>query len=613
MTLKQLRQLAAQNGHTGREPNDLTPRLPDDFPNESKRNPQNRAPQYPKTADKRLARRIVRMLESTTVVQEVDRFHRDHPGQKSRISTKALLLGMVLAAYETGRYLRSDICSYLNGLEHRLGVELGLWTWSTRDPVTYTMSQKQSKRLETAIFEARYSSNDQPRSIDWFMDGLFSDTIPNQAKATITTGSLDWTPIRGWAVPRDFRIEEEVRKEQEPEDTGEIGTLNLRDRLIRSADDEALGGHSTATNKTSAGPFTGYNGHIIIGARGATWNGNPKNLTLGPLPPKVRTSRQSHSRQQRQRSQRPPRCPRRPRHLPQPRQKSSPTAATPSTEKPFVRPLHRMGINVVMDYTEGHQKTIKIVTIGPEGERTGTAAPLRHLPRGVDTRTLLDTTHTPDRQGTSQVVRRTGQIPVDTHRQTRQERCYPIPLPTMRRQSQNQRQNPHPQQKIPTQSTLRRHHRPRILLPRHHHHPRRKTRHLPAHPLRDSRLEKTVRRTPANREPQQPRQKRRRPRRRLVPGTRTSRPQLRTPRSANRSQPTPTQQLRPRRRTTQRTATHPHHQPRNHTRYRQRAQNPRPTPITHPGTQHRQQPSLSALARPENQNPAPNLPQTLFG
>ena len=365
MTLKQRRQQAAQNGQTGREPADLTPRLPDDFPNETTRNPQNRAPQYPKKASKRIARRIVRMLESTTVVQEVDRFHRNHPGQPSRISTKALLLGMVLAAYETGRYLRSDICSYLNGLEHRLGVELGLWTWSTRDPVTYTMSQKQSKRLETAIFEARYSSNDQPRSIDWFMDGLFSDTIPNQAKATITTGSLDWTPIRGWAVPRDFRIEEEVRKEQEPEDTGEIGTLNLRDRLIRSADDEALGGHSTATNKTSAGPFTGFNGHIIIGARGATWNGNPYNLTLGVLPPKyVPHGRAIPANNDNALNGL---------HAVLVALENFPNLEEIIADKgytiygkDFVRPLHQMGINVVMDYKDAHQKTIKTVTIGPK-------------------------------------------------------------------------------------------------------------------------------------------------------------------------------------------------------------------------------------------------------
>ena len=34
----------------------------------------------------------------------------------------------------------------------------------------------------------------------------------------------------------------------------------------------------------------------------------------------------------------------------------------------FVRPLHQMGINVVMDYKEAHQKKIKTVTIGPKGE-----------------------------------------------------------------------------------------------------------------------------------------------------------------------------------------------------------------------------------------------------
>ena len=165
---------------------------------------------------------------------------------------------------------------------------------------------------------------------------------------------------------------------------------------------------------------------------------------------------------------------------------------------------------------------------------------------------------------------------------------------------------------------LRHPHRPGTLLQRHPNHPRRRTRHLPAHSLRHSRLEKELRPTPANREPQQPRQKRRRPRRRLVPGTRRSRLQLRTPRSANRSQPTPTQQLRPRqrRRTRRRTATHPHHQPPpvRYTQRHQRAENPRPTPITHPGTQHRQQPSpLSASTRPENQNPTPNNHQTAIG
>ncbi len=502
------------------------------------------------------------MLEYTTVVKEVDRFLRNHPGQKSRISTKALLLGMVLAAYETGRYLRSDVCSFLNGLDYRLGVELGLWTWDTRHPITYTMTQKQIKRLETAIFEAHWSSDGQPRSINWFMDTFLTDTIPPHARKAIIAVSLDWTPMPTWAVTRDYRIEEEIRKAQEPEDTGEIGTLNLRDRAIRSADGDALGGHLTATNKTPAGGFTGYYGHIIIPARGATWNGNPNNLTLGVLPPKY----VPHGRAI-------------------PAQNDNAlnglNAALVALDtfpnlkeiiadrgytiygKDFVRPLHQMGINVVMDYKNAHQKTIETVTIGPKGEEQ---VLLLHCG------TFL-VEWTPERFWIPPQNLK-GKKRDDWYAERAKYRWTPIGKPDKNgairfrcpqcdgRVKTNAKTRIS-QQKIPTQSTLRHHHRPGILLQRHPNHPRRKTRHLPAHPLRHSRLEKTVRPTDANREPQQPRQKRRRPQRRLVPGTRPSRLQLRTPRSANRSQPTPTQQLRPRqrRKTRQRTATHPHHQP----------------------------------------------------
>ena len=156
-------------------------------------------------------------------------------------------------------------------------------------------------------------------SINWFMHTFFSATIPNQAKEDVNSASVDWTSIIGFAVTRDYRVEEEVRKVQEPEDSGEIGTLNQRLRLIRSADGDALGGHRTATNKTSAGGFTGYYGHIINPpARGATWNGDPYSLPLGVLPPKYIPHARAIPAQQRQRSQQPQRCPRRPRNLPQP-------------------------------------------------------------------------------------------------------------------------------------------------------------------------------------------------------------------------------------------------------------------------------------------------------
>ena len=204
-------------------------------------------------------------------------------------------------------------------------------------------------------------------SINWFMHTFFSATIPNQAKEDVNSASVDWTSIIGFDVTRDYRVEEEVRKVQEPEDSGEIGTLNQRLRLIRSADGDALGGHRTATNKTSAGGFTGYYGHIITPTRGAPWNGDPNSLPLGPLPPKYIPHARAIPAQN-------------------DNALNSLNAALAALEtfpnlkeiiadkgytiygEAFVRPLHQMGINVVMDYTKGHQETIETVTIGPEGE-----------------------------------------------------------------------------------------------------------------------------------------------------------------------------------------------------------------------------------------------------
>lgn len=367
MTSNQHRRQAASNGQTGSEPAGLEPCLPGDFPNESKRNPKNRAPQYPKTADKRLVRRIVRMLESTMVVQEVDRFFRDHPGQPSRVSTKALLLGMVLAAHETSRYLRSDICSFLNGLDHRLGIELGLWTWNTREPVTYTVTQKQIKRLETAIFEARWSTNGQPRSVDWFMDALLDHTIPAHARKAILAVSLDWTAMPTWAVTVDFRVEEEIRQTQQPENTGEIGTLDMRARAVRGADGDARAGHRTATNKIPAGGFTGYYGHMPIPTRPSFWKGNLQTLPLGVLPPKYVAHGRAIPAQNDNALNGLHAALTALRTFPNLEEIIADMGYTIYGED-FVRPLHRLGINVVMEYPDGHEEIVEIIPIGPEGE-----------------------------------------------------------------------------------------------------------------------------------------------------------------------------------------------------------------------------------------------------
>lgn len=277
MTLKQHRRAAGGNGQATREKKNLQPRLPADHPSEETR--------YPKKSNVRLARRIVRVIETSGLLPELERHLRRHPGRQSRVTLKTLLLGMILAAEETDSYLRSDICSILNGLDHRLGVELGLWTWDTRDPITYTMVIKQVLRLEMALLQTWFTNNGAVRSINWFMDKFLAATVPWVLRNEITAIALDWTPIPTWAVTKDFRVEEEVRQYQSPKEHPEIGELDLRWRLRRSACPDARGGWRTATNSTPAGPFNGFYGHAITPTAPAHWSGNPNKIRIGAAPP----------------------------------------------------------------------------------------------------------------------------------------------------------------------------------------------------------------------------------------------------------------------------------------------------------------------------------------
>ena len=225
----------------------------------------------------------------------------------------------------------------------------------------------------------------------------------------------------------------------------------------------------------------------------------------------------------------------------------------------FVRPLHRMGINVVMDYKDAHQKIIKTVTIGPEG---GEQVLLLHcgtfLVEWTPEYFLIPPKDLKGEKRAKWYAKR------DKYRWT------PIGKPdkngairfrcpqcdgrvktnakTRIRSKRSQRKAPYAttiDQEYCCQGTLT---IPVEKLDTYQHipfgTPAWKKRYGGRGQIEN--LNSLVK-------------KRRQSQRRLVPGTPTSRPQLRTPRSANRSQPTPTQQLRQRRRgTRRRTATHPH-------------------------------------------------------
>lgn len=89
------------------------------------------------------------------------------------------------------------------------------------------MTAKQTKRTDNALLESWSTPEGEVRSLDWFSHTSLSQTMPAQLAAEVTTVALDWTAIPTWAVTRDHRKEEEVRKQQTPENTGAIGTLEF--------------------------------------------------------------------------------------------------------------------------------------------------------------------------------------------------------------------------------------------------------------------------------------------------------------------------------------------------------------------------------------------------
>ena len=219
------------------------------------------------------------------------------------------------------------------------------------DPKTKSNASKQ------AIFEARYSSNDQPRSIDWFMDTFLTDTIPAHARKGIIAVSLDWTPMPTWAVTLDYRIEEEIRKEQEPEDTGEIGTLDQRatgdPKRRRRRSGRASHRHQQNLRRTVLPATTDT---CLSPPAAATWNGNPfdpkrrgaptKNMfpTAEPFPPNNDNALNGL-------------------HAVLVALENFPNLEDIIADigytiygEAFVRPLHRLGISVVMDYDERRPK-----------------------------------------------------------------------------------------------------------------------------------------------------------------------------------------------------------------------------------------------------------------
>ena len=248
-----------------------------------------------------VARKFLNIIERSGVLPDLEQRLRTQPGQQSKLSIKALLLLYFLAAYKGDSARRTDLCAVVNGLDSQVAFSLGLCDSHRREPLSYVMVRKQSKRFERALREGWVAEDGTPRNFTWLLRKLLAASVPNRYLKTIVAVAIDSTADPTWARTREYRLEKDLLAEHrlesletpdlaepdiEPADSdGKVGTLGPDGRYIRSYDIEARPGYKSATNKEPASLFLGYDAHIAVAVAGAVWSGNPDKVAIKPSPP----------------------------------------------------------------------------------------------------------------------------------------------------------------------------------------------------------------------------------------------------------------------------------------------------------------------------------------
>ena len=371
-------------------------RLPTDHPSRGMRKHKNKPLRprmaYPIFTSPQQAWRYLRVIRASPPAQKVCRWLRAHPGPQARCGPEVILLAMFLAAEIKGRYLRSDLCKIINGLDATILYHLGLCDNKTFKRVAYSDVEKQVLRLERTPFgrllteqtDDDHPDDDHPDdehkvSADAigamrFNMGLLLASIPKRALAKIAAAALDATAFPTYALVHDYRVQEEVDKairdaiERGDPDPVPDGVILGADRKLQRCkhDPAARGAYRSASSETNhvSAFFTGYFPTILTACRDYSYS--HKGLRLGyDIAPYVLALSCDPASEDRAPIAR---------ELCRALKGALPSFRTFTADREFTpRPAliewaHANGIDTIMDYARPLTKKITKVTVGQRGE-----------------------------------------------------------------------------------------------------------------------------------------------------------------------------------------------------------------------------------------------------
>ena len=280
--------------------NDKRPSIPSDHPTQGAE---------PMITSKALGRRILDAVRRAGVADELER-QVDGPasrrGPKRRISVEALLVAIIVAAYDPAKsYNRSAVVLALIGLDASIAYDLGVCSPHKWESITYTTIARRIKELENTL-QLGWFEGKEHRDFDWFATRLLGGSIPPTALRNIRAAVLDETPRPMWArrttvfenqAELERKAAESWRKEnpRKPVPTeGEEWVAMIEaeairlgyavgpdGRLIHGKDPDARMGWATATSHLPGGYYVGYGLTLLVACQEARWRGNPYELALG--------------------------------------------------------------------------------------------------------------------------------------------------------------------------------------------------------------------------------------------------------------------------------------------------------------------------------------------
>ena len=246
--------------------------------------------------------RVLRdLIRDSAVVPTLEAVLRSHPGKKSEICIELLVLSWLMANWEFRSFLRTALVVAVSRLPDDTSEELGMFDENgDRRMWNYGTFAKQELRVEHAM---RAGLVDQ----DWLEVAMINASVPDHIADTVESIALDTTANVGWAVPHRFERQQDVDKKvrahyfesidttPEPVDldmsspqmravAAELGySVGEDGRLLRSdVDIDMRGAHKTATSKSTASEYSGYEFSAAVATRSIHYDPKTGEVTIGP-------------------------------------------------------------------------------------------------------------------------------------------------------------------------------------------------------------------------------------------------------------------------------------------------------------------------------------------